>query len=184
MNALTELEKQQLLEILEARFMKYTHRHPTVEWSNVQKALQNDREMLAAVFEMERTEGEPDVVQLEEGVFFIDCSAETPKGRKSVCYDDEALASRKQHKPAASAVGLAERMGVQLLTEQQYRELQTFEEFDKKTSSWIQTPEAIRKLGGALFCDRRYDTVFVYHNGAESYYSSRAFRGALRLTDI
>lgn len=179
---MTEQEKEQLLQVLETRFYKQIERHPRIDWSFVQAHLVKNEIVLDALFEMERTEGEPDVVEIEEGVaYYVDCSAETPKGRRSVCYDDAALESRKQHKPAASAVGLAKQLGIELLSEEQYRKLQSFGEFDKKTSSWVQTPAHIRALGGALFCDRRYDTVFMYHNGAESYYSSRSFRGYIKL---
>jgi hypothetical protein len=157
-------------------------RHEGLAWSRVQTKLEASAEKLWSLNEMERTGGEPDVVGHDEktGEFlFYDCSAESPKGRRSLCYDREALDARKEHKPANSALDVAAAMGIQLLAEEQYRELQRLGEFDTKTSSWIVTPPAIRKLGGALFCDRRYDTVFVYHNGAESYYAARAFRGAL-----
>ena len=160
------------------------HRHPELAWADVQAKLEANAGKLWSLAEMERTGGEPDVVghDRETGEFiFYDCSAESPKGRRSVCYDREALESRKEHKPADSAMGMAVAMGIALLTEEQYRQLQELGPFDLKTSSWIQTPANIRKLGGALFCDRRYDTVFVYHNGAESYYGARGFRGSLRV---
>ena len=173
---------EQLLQLLQKRFQQFPERHENIAWEIVERTLQERADVLQAVLQMEETGGEPDVVELEAGVFyFVDCAIETPKARRSVCYDDAALASRKQHKPKASAQGLAEQMGVTLLSEQQYRTLQTFGAFDLKTSSWVQTPEEIRQLGGALFCDRRYNTVFVYHNGAESYYSSRAFRSCIQL---
>ena len=173
-----------LFDILKTRFEQYPNRHPNVEWRLVQQRLENNPEMLRSLYEMERTGGEPDVVaeDAETGeCIFYDCSAETPSGRRSLCYDHEALESRKKYKPENSAIEMARAMGVELLTEPEYRFLQSLGEFDMKTSSWIQTPARIRKLGGALFCDRRYDTVFVYHNGAESYYASRGFRGILKV---
>lgn len=174
-----------LLKALETRFAGHPERHKGILWPAVLARIEAaDAHKRKALEEMERTGGEPDVIGLDEAtgeVLFCDCSAESPKGRRSVCFDDAALASRKEHKPAASACGLAEAMGVQLLTEEQYRHLQTLGEFDRKTSSWIATPERIRKLSGALFCDRRYDEVFTYHNGAESYYAARGFRGLLRV---
>ena len=177
-------QRKELLSTLKARFEKNMPRHPGLEWAKVQTKLEAQPQKLRPLHEMEQTGGEPDVVghdqKIDEYIFY-DCSAETPKGRKSVCYDYEALESRKEHKPENSAVEMAADMGIELLTEEQYRALQKLGNFDTKTSSWVQTPAAIRKLGGALFCDRRYDTVFVYHNGAESYYASRAFRGALRV---
>lgn len=177
-------QRSELLTVLRARFEKYTNRHKDIEWGDVEARLKRSTAKLWSLSEMERTGGEPDVAgydkQTEEYVFY-DCSAETPKGRRSICYDHEALESRKEHKPANSAVGMADEMGIALLTEEQYRALQKLGEFDTKTSSWIETPPAIRKRGGALFCDRRYDSVFVYHNGAESYYAARGFRGALRV---
>ena len=175
---------QQLLRALQARFEKNTNRHKGLEWTQVQTKLEADAEKLWSLHEMERTGGEPDVVGHDKKAgeyIFYDCSAESPKGRRSICYDPEALESRKEHKPEDNAVGMAAAMGIELLTEEQYRELQKLGKFDTKTSSWVKTPSAIRKLGGALFCDRRYDTVFVYHNGAESYYAARAFRGSLRV---
>jgi len=181
---LSPKQREELLRAVKARFEKNMNRHKSLEWAQVQAKLEADTEKLRSLSEMERTGGEPDVVGHDKktGEFiFYDCSAESPKGRRSVCYDPEALESRKEHKPADNAVGMAAAMGVELLTEEQYRELQKLGEFDTKTSSWVKTPSDIRKLGGALFCDRRYDTVFVYHNGAESYYAARAFRGSLRV---
>ena len=175
-------QREELLETLKARFEKNMNRHKGVEWARVQAKLEANAEKLWSLNEMERTGGEPDVVSHDKksGEYtFYDCSAESPKGRRSVCYDREALEARKEHKPKDSAIDMAAAMGVELLTEAQYRELQELGQFDTKTSSWIQTPPSIRKLGGALFCDRRYDHVFVYHNGAESYYGARAFRGSL-----
>jgi hypothetical protein len=169
---------------MKARFEKNMNRHKGLEWAKVQAKLDADPEKLWSLHEMERTGGEPDVVGYDKGAgnyIFYDCSAESPKGRRSVCYDREALESRKEHKPKSSAVDMAATMGIELLTEEQYRELQTLGEFDLKTSSWVKTPPAIRKLGGALFADRRYDHVFVYHNGAPSYYAARGFRGSLRV---
>lgn len=177
-------QREQLLTSLKARFGKNMHRHRGVAWAEVQTRLKADARKLWSLSEMERTGGEPDVIghDQETGEYiFCDCSAESPKGRRSLCYDGEALASRKEHKPANSALEMAAAMGIDLLTEEQYRDLQKLEKFDTKTSSWIRTPSRIRELGGALFCDRRYDTVFVYHNGAESYYAARAFRGLLRV---
>jgi hypothetical protein len=176
-------EHEALLAALKARFEKNMSRHKGLEWTKVQARLEADSEKLRSLGEMERTGGEPDVVGRDKtGEYvFYDCSAESPNGRRSFCYDGEALQSRKEHKPKNSAIDAAAAMGIELLTEQQYRELQKLGEFDKKTSSWVQTPSAIRELGGALFCDRRYDTVFVYHNGAESYYAARGFRGSLRV---
>jgi len=177
-------ERDELLGVLKARFESNMKRHKNLEWARVEAALEADTGKLQSLHEMESTGGEPDVVGYDKktGQFiFYDCSAESPKGRRSVCYDREALESRKEHKPKNSAVAMAAAMGIELLTEEQYRELQQLGEFDTKTSSWVETPPAIRKLGGALFCDRRYDTVFVYHNGAESYYAARGFRGSLRV---
>ncbi|WP_263411165.1 DUF4256 domain-containing protein [Terriglobus tenax] len=171
-----------LLAVLKARFEKNTRRHKGIMWDSVEKRLRKSADAFRILEEMERTGGEPDAVGREdEVILFFDCSAESPSGRRSLCYDHKALNARKEHKPANSAINLSESIGVELLTEEQYRYLQTLGEFDTKTSSWIQTPERIRKLGGALFCDRRYDTVFVYHNGAESYYAGRGFRGCLRV---
>lgn len=181
---LSQEQREELLQTLKARFEKNMSRHPGLEWADVQAKLEANPEKLWSLHEMEETGGEPDVVghdgKTGEYIFY-DCSAESPKGRRSVCYDREALESRKEHKPKNSAVEMAAAMGIELLTEEQYRELQQLGNFDMKTSSWVITPERIRKLGGALFCDRRYDTVFVYHNGAESYYAARGFRGSLRV---
>ena len=176
-------DRSALLEVLKARFEQNMKRHPDVAWKDVQARLEEDASSLWSLQEMERTGGEPDVVALDDskGIAFVDCSAESPKGRRSICFDAEALASRKEHKPADSAMNVAKTMGIELLTEAEYRRLQELGEFDRKTSSWVQTPARIRKLGGALFCDRRYDTVFLYHNGAESYYAARGFRGVLRM---
>src|SRR6202166_2695612 len=176
--------REELLRALKARFEKNMNRHEGLEWASVQAKLEANAEKLRSLNEMERTGGEPDVVGHDKKTgeyIFYDCSAESPKGRRSVCYDHEALESRKEHKPEENAIDMAAAMGIELLTEEQYRELQKFGEFDTKTSSWVKTPSDIRELGGALFCDRRYDTVFVYHNGAESYYAGRAFRGSLRI---
>ncbi|MEK4427112.1 DUF4256 domain-containing protein [Solibacillus sp. FSL K6-1523] len=182
-NRKLSLEQQgELLALLKARFEKNMNRHPELEWTNVQEKLEANPEKLWSLCEMERTEGEPDVVSFDAqtGEYtFYDCSAESPKGRRSICYDREALESRKQHKPKNSAIDMANEMGIELLTEEQYRALQNLGEFDKKTSSWVATPSDIRKLGGAIFCDRRYDKVFLYHNGADSYYAARGFRGSL-----
>ena len=177
-------QSEELRRALKARFEKNINRHKGLEWADVQAKLEADTEKLWSLNEMERTGGEPDVVGHDKKTgeyIFYDCSAESPKGRRSVCYDREALESRKEHKPEDNAIDMAAAMGVELLTEEQYRELQILGNFDTKTSSWVKTPADIRKLGGALFCDRRYDTVFVYHNGAESYYAARAFRGSLRV---
>jgi hypothetical protein len=173
-----------LLKVLKARFEKNRERHKDVEWDKVQAKLESDPKKLASLNEMEATGGEPDVIGFDKKTgeyIFYDCSAETPKGRRSTCYDREGLESRKEHKPENNAVDMAAAMGIEILSEEQYRELQKLGEFDLKTSSWIQTPAAIRKLGGALFADRRYDCVFVYHNGAQSYYAVRGFRGSLRV---
>jgi hypothetical protein len=177
-------QRKELLRALKARFDKNMNRHKGLEWDEVQAKLEANAEKLWSLNEMERTGGEPDVLGHDKKTgeyIFYDCSAESPKGRRSVCYDREALESRKEHKPEDSAIDMAAAMRIELLTEQQYRELQKLGDFDTKTSSWVKTPSDIRKLGGALFCDRRYDTVFVYHNGAESYYAARAFRGSLRV---
>jgi hypothetical protein len=173
-----------LLDILKTRFEKNKNRHNGLEWEKVQIKLENSPEKMWSLFQMEKTGGEPDVVAFDEKTaeyLFFDCSAETPKERRSICYDHEALEKRKEHKPKNSAMNMAKEMGIELLTEIQYRNLQELGTFDAKSSSWIQTPEKIRKLGGALFCDFRYDTVFVYHNGADSYYAVRGFRGSLRV---
>ena len=181
---LSPAEREGLLKTLKTRFEKNMNRHKGLDWSKVQARLEDNPNKLWSLSEMERTGGEPDVVRHDKKTgeyIFFDCSAESPKGRRSVCYDHEALESRKEHKPANSAGAMAANMGIELLTEEQYRELQQLGDFDLKTSSWVQTPTDIRKLGGALFCDRRYNHVFVYHNGAESYYGARAFRGSLRV---
>src|SRR3989344_2541897 len=177
-------KREKMLSALKARFEKNMNRHEGLEWAKVQAKLETHTEKLWSLHEMERTGGEPDVTSHDEKTgeyIFYDCSAESPKGRRSVCYDREALESRKEHKPKDSAMDMAETMGIEILTEKQYRELQKLGHFDTKTSSWVKTPSDIRKLGGALFADRRYGTVFVYHNGAQSYYSARAFRGSLRI---
>ena len=177
-------ERQQLLGTLKARFEKNMNRHNGLEWAAVQATLEVNPGKLWSLSEMERTGGEPDVAGYDEQTdeyIFYDCSAESPRGRRSICYDPEALAARKENKPADSAVGMAADMGIELLTEEQYRELQKLGRFDTKTSSWLKTPSEIRKLGGAIFGDFRYGTVFVYHNGADSYYAARGFRGALRV---
>jgi len=177
-------QRKELLTTLKARFEKNVNRHKGLAWAEVQAKLEANAEKLWSISEMERTGGEPDVVGHDKKTgeyVFYDCSAESPDGRRSLCYDREALDSRKENKPKGSAMDLATAIGIELLAEEQYRELQMLGNFDMKTSSWVQTPPAIRKLGGALFCDRRYDTVFVYHNGAESYYAARGFRGWLRV---
>ena len=181
---LSPQQREEILRALKARFEKSMNRHKTLEWARVQGKLEASAEKLWSLNEMERTGGEPDVAghdKKTDDYIFYDCSAESPKGRRSLCYDREALESRKEHKPEDNAIDVAAAMGIELLTEEQYRELQKLGNFDTKTSSWVKTPSDIRKLGGALFCDRRYDTVFVYHNGAESYYAARAFRGSLRV---
>ena len=180
---LSRKQRGELLDVLQARFEENMNRHPRLDWSTVRARLEASAEKLSSLNEMERTGGEPDIVGHDPRtgeLLFYDCSAESPKGRRSLCYDREALNARKENKPTGSAVAMAAAMGVELLTEQEYRELQILGDFDTKTSSWVKTPADIRKLGGALFCDRRYDTVFVYHNGAESYYAARGFRGSLR----
>lgn len=177
-------EREVLLEALQARFENNMHRHKAIAWADVQARLEAHPGALKSLHEMEATGGEPDVIGQDKktgGLTFCDCSAETPDGRRSLCYDREALNARKEHKPQSSAVEVAAAMGIELLTEEQYRELQTLGEFDLKTSSWIATPPDLRALGGALFGDRRYGRVFVYHNGAQSYYTARGFRGALRV---
>jgi hypothetical protein len=179
------LSKEQITELiltLKKRFEKNQNRHPGIEWDKVQSRLESNPDKLWTLNEMERTGGEPDVVGIDQksgAIIFYDCSAESPKGRRSLCYDREALDSRKEFKPEDNVIDMAASMGVELLTEEQYREMQKIEAFDTKTSSWIKTPDKIRALGGALFGDRRYDTVFVYHNGAQSYYAARAFRGSV-----
>ena len=177
-------QRELLLGALQARFETNMNRHKGLEWAQVQTKLEANAEKLWSLNEMERTGGEPDIVGGDKRTgeyIFYDCSAESPKGRRNICYDREALDSRKQHKPENNALDMAAAMGIEILTEEQYRALQKLGEFDTKTSSWIRTPARIRELGGALFCDRRFDTVFVYHNGAESYYGARAFRGALKV---
>jgi len=177
-------QRDELLGTLKARFEKNMNRHAGLEWAKVQARLEANPERLWPLNEMERTAGEPDVVAHDKKTgecTFCDCSAESPGGRRSVCYDREALEARKEHKPRDSAMDMAAAMGIEILTETQYRDLQTLGAFDTKTSSWVKTPPEIRKLGGAIFCDRRYDRVFTYHNGAESYYAARAFRGSLRV---
>lgn len=181
---LSSEQSQSLLNVLKARFEKNKQRHKGLDWAKVQAKLEAGPAKLWSLDEMELTGGEPDVVGYDKSkdeFIFFDCSAESPKGRRSICYDHEALESRKEHKPGNSAVQMAADMGIALLTEPEYRDLQQLGNFDLKTSSWIVTPPAIRKLGGALFCDRRYDHIFVYHNGAESYYAARGFRGSLRV---
>lgn len=181
---LTTQEMEELFKTLKARFEKHMDRHKGMDWAKVQAKLEANPKKLWSLDEMESSEGEPDVVgydkQKDEYLFF-DCSPESPKGRRSLCYDREALNSRKEHKPANSVLDMADKMGIELLTEEQYRELQQLGEFDRKTSSWVQTPEKIRKLGGAIFCDNRFGTIFTYCNGAESYYAARGFRGSLRV---
>ncbi|KAB2838394.1 MAG: DUF4256 domain-containing protein [Melioribacteraceae bacterium] len=181
---LTAGGREELLKTLQERFEKNMQRHKGIEWAKVKAKLETNIEKLWSLNEMEKTGGEPDVVGYDKKkneYIFYDCSAESPKERRSLCYDRKALESRKEHKPKNNAVDFAEEMGVELLTEEQYRELQNLGEFDTKTSSWVQTPDEIRKLGGAIFCDRRYDHVFTYHNGAESYYAARGFRGSLKV---
>ena len=181
---LSPKQREELLTVLKARFEKNMNRHKGLDWAKVQARLEANAEKLWSLNGMERTGGEPDVVGHDKKTgeyIFFDCSAETPKGRVSVCYDREGWESRKEHRPKDTAMDMAAAMGIELLTEEQYLELQKLGEFDTKTSSWVKTPSDIRKLGGALFCDRRYDTIFVYHNGAESYYAARAFRGSLRV---
>jgi hypothetical protein len=182
--ALSPEQREALLRALKARFEKHMNRHQGLEWAAVQARLEARPEQLRSLHEMERTGGEPDVIgadQVTGEVRFCDCSAESPKGRRSVCYDREGQESRKDYPPGNNAVDMAAAMGIELLTEEQYRGLQELGEFDTKTSSWIKTPSPIRELGGALFADRRYDTVFVYHNSAPSYYGARGFRGSLRV---
>ena len=182
--ALSPDQRKELLGALKARFEKNMNRHQGLGWAEVQAKLEANPDKLWSLNEMERTGGEPDVVGHDKKTgdyTFYDCSVESPKGRRSLCYDRDALDSRKENKPKNNAMGVAAAMGVELLTEEQYRELQKLGHFDAKTSSWVKTPSPVRKLGGALFCDRRFDTVFVYHNGAESYYAARGFRGSLRV---
>jgi len=181
---LSPKQAEELLRAWKLRFEKNMDRHKGQEWAKVKAKLEANTEKLWSLSEMERAGGEPDVVGHDKRTgeyIFYDCSVESPKGRRSVCYDREALESRKEHKPRDNAIDMASAIGIELLTEEQYRELQKLGKFDTKTSSWVKTPPSIRKLGGALFCDRRYDTVFLYHNGAESYYAARGFRGSLRV---
>ena len=181
---LSTTQREVLLAVLKTRFEKNRNRHNGIEWAAVQARLQGDTGKLWSLNEMERTGGEPDVVGQDRKTgecTFVDCSAESPQGRRSVCYDRAALDARKENKPKDSALDMAAAMGIEILTEEQYRELQTFGTFDTKTSSWVKTPAAIRQLGGAIFCDRRYDHVFTYHNGADSYYAARGFRGSLKV---
>jgi uncharacterized protein DUF4256 len=181
---LSPQQREELLKALKARFEKNMNRHKGVDWAKVQAKLGADAKKLSSLYEMERTGGEPDVVGFDKKTgeyIFYDCSAESPTGRRSVCYDGEALESRKEHKPKNSAIDMAAAMGIELLTEDQYRDLQKLGNFDTKTSSWVTTSSEIRKLGGAIYCDRRYNHVFVYHNGAESYYAARGFRGSLKV---
>jgi hypothetical protein len=174
--------RQELFDVLKARFEKNMKRHRGIEWSAVQARLEENAGKLWSLGEMERTGGEPDVIARHRNEYvFYDCSAESPKGRRSICYDREGQESRKEHRPENNAIDMAAAMGIEILTEDEYRELQKLGEFDTKTSSWVQTPPEVRELGGALFCDRRYGKVFVYHNGAQSYYAARAFRGVLKV---
>ena len=182
--SLSKKQREELLKTLKARFEKNANRHKGLEWAQVQARLEANAEKLWSLSEMERTGGEPDVVGHDKNTgeyIFYDCSPESPKGRRSLCYDREALQSRKENKPKDNARDAAVALGIELLTEEQYRQLQKLGNFDTKTSSWVKTPAQVRKLGGALFCDRRFDTVFLYHNGAESYYAARGFRGWLRV---
>jgi hypothetical protein len=181
---LSESQSETLIGILRTRFEKNANRHKGMKWTDIQAKLEANPEKLWSLDEMEETGGEPDVVGFDKKTgeyIFYDCAPESPKGRRSICFDPQALESRKEHKPKDSAIAMADAMGIEILTEEQYRELQKLGEFDIKTSSWVQTPADIRKRGGALFCDRRYDTVFLYHNGAESYYAARGFRGCLKV---
>ena len=184
MSTLSKTQREELLRALKARFDRNTDRHKGLDWAKIQAKLERNPQKLWSLNEMERTGGEPDVVSHDKKAgeyIFYDCSADSPKGRRSLCYDRAALDARKENKPKGNALEMASAMGIELLSEEQYRELQRLGNFDTKTSSWVKTPSAIRKLGGALFCDRRYDTVFVYHNGAESYYAARGFRGCVRI---
>ncbi|WP_447636226.1 DUF4256 domain-containing protein [Flavobacterium microcysteis] len=181
---LSESQSETLISVLRTRFEKNTNRHKGMKWDDIQAKLEANPEKLWSLDEMEETGGEPDVVGFDKKTgeyIFFDCAAESPKGRRSICYDPQALESRKEHKPKDSAIAMADAMGIEILSEEQYRELQKLGVFDIKTSSWVQTPIDIRKRGGALFCDRRYDNVFLYHNGAESYYAARGFRGCLKV---
>ncbi|RUT68721.1 DUF4256 domain-containing protein [Flavobacterium cupreum] len=183
-NKLSKDQQEALLTVLQKRFEENTHRHKDLDWNKIQSKLEANPQKLGSLDEMERTEGEPDVIGYDKKTdeyIFVDCAPESPKGRRSICYDHEALEKRKENKPKDSAINMAEEMGIEILSEEQYRELQQLEKFDTKTSSWIKTPADIRKLGGALFSDFRYNTVFVYHNGADSYYAARGFRGMLKV---
>jgi hypothetical protein len=183
-NSLSKDQQAVLLKALKTRFEKNMNRHKGMDWAKIVSKLEKSPEKMWSLNEMEETGGEPDVVILAKKsseIIFIDCSPETPKDRRSICYDQDALESRKEHKPKHSAEGMAEEMGIELLTEEEYRELQKLGKFDSKTSSWVKTPTNIRKLGGAIFCDYRFDTIFTYHNGAESYYAGSAFRGKLKV---
>ncbi len=184
MKKLAAAAQKELIEILKKRFEKNTERHKGIKWADVQAKLEASPAKLSVLNEMEITDGEPDVVAYDKKkneFIFFDCAAESPKGRRSVCFDRKAWESRKEHKPKTSAEEQSEEIGIEILTEEDYRQLQTLGVFDIKTSSWVATPDSIRKLGGALFCDRRYDTVFTYHNGAESYYAARGFRGKVNV---
>jgi len=177
-------EAEELIRVLKARFGKHMHRHPELKWESIQKRLEEQKGKLWSLGEMELSGGEPDVTDFDAAsgeYIFTDCSPESPKERRSLCYDREALNSRKEHKPVNSIMDMAAEMGVEVLSEDEYRKLQNLEPFDLKTSSWVLTPDSIRRKGGAIFCDRRYDTVFIYHNGAESYYAARGFRASLRV---
>lgn len=183
-NKLSNKQRDELLHKLKTRFENNMNRHKGIDWEKVQERIEANQKNMWSLWEMERTGGEPDVINFDKKTgeyIFYDCSPESPKERRSLCYDRDALESRKEHKPKDNALDVAASIGIEILTETQYRELQKLGEFDMKTSSWIKTPPEIRKLGGALFCDRRYNTVFVYHNGAESYYAARGFRGSLRV---
>lgn len=178
------VNKKELLNVLKTRFEKNMSRHKGIDWAKVQAKIEASTKKLGSLDEMEATGGEPDVIGYDKKTdeyIFVDCAAESPKDRRSICYDPEALESRKEHKPKNSAIGMAAEMGIEILTEEEYRDLQKLGNFDLKTSSWVKTPDDIRKLGGALFCDRRYNHIFTYHNGAESYYAARGFRGSLRV---
>jgi hypothetical protein len=178
-NKLSAKEKDDLLEILQERFLNHMNRHPGMNWEDIQTRIEAQLDVLWSLSEMERTGGEPDMVGDE--YVYMDCSIESPSGRRSICYDREALNARKKNKPENDAMTLVEEMGIEILSEEDYRTLQKFGEFDLKTSSWVETPERIRELGGALYCDRRYNQIFLYHNGADSYYASRGFRGKLKI---
>ena len=181
---LSEKEQDEVLELLMKRFEKHRNRHKNLSWKDVEKRLKADPIKLWTLRQMEETGGEPDVVELpntKKDIVFFDCAAESPKGRRSLCYDRKALEARKENKPKGNAVDMAAELGIELLNEEQYRELQKIEKIDQKTSSWVRTPDKIRSLGGAVFCDRRYDHVFLYHNGAQSYYAARGFRGCLKI---